>query len=369
MSSIHTADQDIQQRIAAAMSPEPPAETETTPTDAVESPQDHEIPEQHADDAGEAQIEAGSEEISEETTDDTPEEQKASEPTEEEIEEVMIDNLQALAEYMEVDVSDLYGVQIPITSPDGTPATTTLGDLKDGATTAKIAQKARQEAEELRANLEKQQQEKAQEFEAQHAALAGYLQQANDVLIRDFNNVDWNRLEQEDPGRFAAMRQQFAERNAELQGAWQNAQQNYMQYQHQQQEAHQQNLAKHLEAEEAALLASVPEWGDVKVRETETGKLRDYLQETGYKSDEIDRAYDHRMLVLARKAMLFDQMSSKAEVAKKKVAKLGKKVLKSGTRQSKADQANTRNNQLRAKLRKSGKMEDAVNVISGMLSS
>ena len=366
MSDFHAPNQSIESRIAAALSPEPPAETETTPTDAVESPQDHEVPSQEP---VEASSEAGSEEISDETTDATPEEQKASEPTEEEIEEVMIDNLQALAEYMEVDVSDLYGVQIPITSPDGTPATTTLGDLKDGATTAKIAQKARQEAEELRANLERQQQEKAQEFEAQHAALAGYLQQANDVLIRDFNNVNWQQLEQEDPGRFAAMRQQFAERNAELQGAWQNAQQNYMQYQHQQQEAHQQNLAKHLEAEEAALLASVPEWGDVKVRETETGKLRDYLQETGYKSDEIDRAYDHRMLVLARKAMLFDQMSSKAEVAKKKVAKLGKKVLKSGTRQSKGDQAMDRSKQLRAKLRKSGRMEDAVDVIGGMLSS
>ena len=365
----HARQPSIQERLSAVLSPEPPPETQDVPQDPVEAPADHEIEQETASEAPDSPVEA----TSEETEADAPVEQEASQEDDseasEEVEEVTIDSLSKLAEYMEVDVSDLYGVEIPLgMMEDGKGATTTLGDLKDGAVTSAIAQKARQEAEEMRAALEQEQAALNEQFEAHNAQLQSYLQQAHQTLTRDFNNVNWQQLEQEDPGRYAAMRQQYAERNAELQGAWQNAQQEYAQYTAQMQQSHEQRLAKHLEAEQAALLAKVPEWQDVKVREAETGKLRNYLQETGFTADEVDRAYDHKMLVLARKAMAYDEMSNKADVAKKKVAKLGKKVLKSGTRQSKGDQQVDRTKQLRAKLRKSGRMDDAVDVISGLIS-
>ena len=366
MSEMHQNEPSIVDRIEASLSPEQPAETQEPVQDSIESRIDQHLEPEQAPEATESPVEETSPEPD---TEPTPEEnvaEEASEEPSEEIEEVSIDNLQKLAEFMDVDVADLYNVTIPITE-DGVRTEVTIGDLKDGATTAKAAQKAKQEALELRQQLEQEQTQFQEQANAYFTQAQGYLQNATNVLTAEFQKVDWDGLMQNDPGQYAALRQQYTERNAQIQQAWQGVQQEYAQHQGQMQEAQAQKIQEYVKAEESKLLEKVPEWQDVKVRQSETGKLRDYLQETGFSEAEVDRAYDHKMLVLARKAMLFDQMSSKAEVAKKKVAKLGNKTLKPGARQSKRDQQHDRNTKLRQQVRKTGNVNDAAAAIASLL--
>ena len=87
--------------------------------------------------------------------------------------------------------------------------------------------------------------------------------------------------------------------------------------------------------------------------------MSEYLLTTGFSQQEVESAADHRAIVLARKAMMWDQHQANADIAKKKVLKIGKKVLKPGARQSKADHKQQTEQQLREQMRASGGSVDS----------
>ena len=107
-----------------------------------------------------------------------------------------------------------------------------------------------------------------------------------------------------------------------------------------------------LQREQESLYRALPAFKDEGTRNAEQVKLTNYLLTQGYSNDELQNVYDHRTLVLAHKAMQYDSMKEKGETAKKKVAKIGKKVLEPGAKQSKKQQTMDATAKLRAKLRK-----------------
>lgn len=76
-------------------------------------------------------------------------------------------------------------------------------------------------------------------------------------------------------------------------------------------------LAEYAAQEQEKLVQVMPEWRDKKVAETEQRELAEYLISKGYEPAELSELYDHRALVLAKKAMLYDKRASlKPTVAK-----------------------------------------------------
>lgn len=126
----------------------------------------------------------------------------------------------------------------------------------------------------------------------------------------------------------------------------------------------QQALARHLEAQQQELLAKLPEWKDNAKATAEKNAIRDYLLDAGYQESDVSSITDARAVVMARKAMLFDQMVSKAQVAAKKVSTLPTKVERPG-----AGDAPTVDRRSAAfqKLAKSGRVEDAAAVFATLL--
>ena len=69
------------------------------------------------------------------------------------------------------------------------------------------------------------------------------------------------------------------------------------------------------------------------------GQVVNYLQSIGFTNEEISQAGDHRLILLARDAMLYRNQSETVETTRKKIAKIPK-VVKPGTQKT-ADQRNS----------------------------
>ena len=133
----------------------------------------------------------------------------------------------------------------------------------------------------------------------------------------------------------------------------------------QQQQEAAQSYAQHLQQEKELLLSVLPDWKDDTKAKAETAAIREYLKKTGYDEKAIDALSDHRSVVLARKAMLYDQMVGKADAAKKQVKNLPPPVQKPGAaRDVGAQDGRTRAMQ---QLKRSGSTDAAAAVFERLI--
>jgi hypothetical protein len=173
--------------------------------------------------------------------------------------------------------------------------------------------------------------------ETLHASLssaAKLIKQAEDVLEADVQKTDWDKLRAEDPAEYAARKEDLKDRRAAIKAlkdegakAWRDAVAS-------QQDGARANLEERIAAEKEALLKAIPEWSKPETAKADVAKLTSHLIDNeGFTKDEIAGTTDHRLLVIARKAMLYDALQGKTDAAKKKVAKIPK-TLKPNTRAS-----------------------------------
>lgn len=119
---------------------------------------------------------------------------------------------------------------------------------------------------------------------------------------------------------------------------------------------------KFIAKEREALFDSFPEWKDEKVMAEQSGELFEVMRSFGFSDSELNGISDHRMFVLAHKAKQLDKIQ-KANIEAKKV-KTKPKNSTPGNGTSKVDRASSEVKSLREKLKKTGKLEDAVNILS-----
>jgi hypothetical protein len=164
----------------------------------------------------------------------------------------------------------------------------------------------------------------------QYAQNLNRLQVQLEAALQQQQEIDWPALIERDPQE--AMRQQhlLGQRQAALQQTYQQ------QHQIQQQAAAEQHeqFVEHLKSQRDQIVAKIPEWKDESKRAAETAAIKKYLVDNGYTAAEIDNVADHRAIMNVRKAMLFDQMVSKADAAAKLVTNTPTKVVRSGTGES-----------------------------------
>lgn len=111
------------------------------------------------------------------------------------------------------------------------------------------------------------------------------------------------------------------------------------------------------------LMKALPSWRDRKVAEAETGRIVETLQSAGYSGAELE-IFDHRAILIARKAALYDEMQAKREKVAPKLKQAP--VIKPGAAQRKPT------NQQRVaadmnRLKKSGRVDDAASVFKHFL--
>lgn len=108
---------------------------------------------------------------------------------------------------------------------------------------------------------------------------------------------------------------------------------------------------------EARLLEALPEWRDQSKRSADTQEIAKTLFDTGYTSEELNDLTDHRALIIARKAMLWDKAQAvKAKQVKPDVAP--PKAVKPGMAATPTNTKTQHLQDLAKKAKRTGKAED-----------
>ena len=241
---------------------------------------------------------------------------------------------------------------------DGQNVQTETGELLKNW---QMMQAADKRLDEAKAKAQKANEESMQIVEAanlQLAAAGKLVETFESKLVDDEAAVDWKTLREEDPAEYSAKKQEFQERKNQIEALKAEAGQEYQQAVQQQQEVQQAQMQEHLVKEHEALISKLPEWKNEKVAAEEKGKLGAYLMDNGFSQEDVGNASDHRLIIMARKAMLYDQGQANTNAAAKKVVKVPK-VMKPGApkpeNESKRDELAKR----RAQAQKSGTERDA----------
>jgi hypothetical protein len=239
---------------------------------------------------------------------------------------------------------------------DGKEVAVTLDELQKGYSRTQDYTRKTQQIAEVRKQVEAETQAVRAE-RGQYAQLLGALQAQ---LQASEPQVDLDRLYNEDPIEWVRQKEVLRERQ-EKAYAIQAEQQRLIQLSQQEQ---QQSMQQHLESQKDALLAALPEWKDPKKAKLEKAMLIESAKSAGFSDEDLKSVYDHRLVLLLRKAALFDQMVSKRQGIKP-VVNNGPRPAKPGAagRVSATSEA-TRAQQ---RLAKTGRVDDAADAILKLL--
>lgn len=123
------------------------------------------------------------------------------------------------------------------------------------------------------------------------------------TALQPYQQVDWVRLSQDDPIAYSQHRAKFdqlREVYGQAAGTFQNVAQ-------QAQNIEQQIDQGALVQQARIAMEKLPEWRDPQRRAADQGRIRQYLLTEGIADQELNMLTDARHLVIARKAMLYDQ--------------------------------------------------------------
>lgn len=239
---------------------------------------------------------------------------------------------------------------------DGKDVSVTLEELQKGYSRTQDYTRKTQQIAEVRKQVEAETQAVRAE-RAQYAQLLGALQAQ---LQATEPQVDLDRLYNEDPIEWVRQKEILRERQ-EKAYAIQAEQQRLAQLSRQEQ---QQAMEQQLIAQKDALLSALPEWKDPKKAKAEKALVVETAKAVGFTEDDLKQVYDHRLVLLLRKAGLYDQMMSKRQGIKPVVSN-GPRPAKPGA----AGRVSTTTESTRAKQRlaKTGRIDDAASAIELLL--
>lgn len=177
---------------------------------------------------------------------------------------------------------------------------------------------------------------------------------------------DWDRLREEDPAEYAAQMADWQRREQQLAVA--RAERQRLEAEAQ---ADRERQLRKLLADEAKKLAeAIPEFADPEKAPVERNKLASYAKGTyGFSDEDLSNVYDHRVLVLLRKAMLWDELQSQTKPdALKKVKKKAKdpKVLKPGSPKPRDNHSGKAAKAHMDRLTRTGRVDDAAAALLNM---
>ena len=184
-----------------------------------------------------------------------------------------------------------------------------------------------------------------------YSQMLGILQQQ---IQQSEPQIDWARLERENPVEWTRQRLLQQDRQTALRNAEAERQRVAALQQAEEEKGAQARVTEELEK----LTNAIPEWKDEKKAASEKAELVKFAQTLGYAPDEISQVIDHRAIVLLRKAYQFDQLAARRANLKPDPAPQTRAARPGPPAQSQVSAA-TRAKQ---RLAKTGKVADAAAV-------
>lgn len=277
-------------------------------------------------------------------------------PDEEEVEEpVELNSFDELQEALEIDLADLK-TKVKV---QGEEFEVTFDELRAGYQKGNDYAKNVESLKREREEFEQVQQQRLQMFEAAEAQTAMIVQQFEQDVLRQMDSEDMQRLRQMDETKWLAKRMEAQDQLNKIQQVKQAAAMRYQETQQQLMREQQEQMQKRLPQEAEMLSSKIPDWGP-EIQSAVT----DYLKSNSYGDEEIAGVVDHRAIVIANKARLWDEYQAQAKETTKKVKQAPPKMIKPSSK--KPVKANNVQ-KLKNKLRQTHHIDDAASVIENML--
>ena len=183
-----------------------------------------------------------------------------------------------------------------------------------------------------------------------------------DSKLEEFKSVDWTKLKEEDPMEYALKRDQYRElqENKRLVA---EEQQNLAQ---KQQAEMQTKWNEELAKQQEVMAQRLPEWNDPEKGPKLKQNIKSFALKKGFTEQEVDSLIDARSVDVLHKAMMYENLLE-AKISQKK-AKVVPKVQKPGAPSTKSEVNSEKVKQTRARLKRSGRVDDAALAIKSLMS-
>ena len=242
----------------------------------------------------------------------------------------------------------------------------TLDELKNGYSrqqdytrkTKKLSED-RTQVDDLQKSLTRQNEEakiRRDQYEKQLEVLSQHLKSTE-------NNVDLDRLYQEDPAEYVRQKAEI-DRRKEMMEATRQEQQRVLA---EKQKEHEKTYNAYLEKERKLLAEKLPIYGDKDKGPTFVKNLTDYAKSIGYTDQEISMLVDHRAVLMLANAYRYNKLRN-SKVKDKKVVKTPRVVSSSSPKVQDDNDNVKRIRSKKANLKKTGSVKDAVSVLQELYS-
>ena len=289
---------------------------------------------------------------SEEETEDDAEEEETEESLEEEESED------------ESETETVYTVRV-----DGKDVEVTEDELLKGYSRQADYTKKTQELAEYRRQMDGAMQQAQQEIQQTQQARAQYVDaveaaiSTNYAHLQQFQNVDWERLKTEDREEYLTKRDDYRQAQEQI---------TELQNQHkaaaEQQQSEMAEQQKRMWMEEHHKMSQIlPEWRDDEKRMAISKAIGEYAVGQGYTKEELDTLVDHRSILMLMKAKAYDDVRGKQQAVRSKKVRNKPKVVRSKAKQDKAPSKARKRTAKLGRLKETGHVDDAADVIFDML--
>lgn len=267
----------------------------------------------------------------------------------------MPESLDELAEALEVEPDELFKNVKARIKVDGESGEATLADLLKSYQYEQHLNRRSQQMAGERKEWEEQNAKWREDKAEQEANLRNTFTALEQMIAADYQQTNWKELQEEDPTAYLIAQQNLQQRFAHLEQMKQ-AIQEQSQKEADEAKAKQEDALRQLMLREREMaLEAIPEWQNPDVRNKDLGEIGAYLGKTvGLTPEHYAQIADHRLFVVARKAMMYDQMQSKAD-PKKRELKNKPKFVPPGARKSDSDAKAKKVAQLRKRSRQGDK--------------
>jgi len=241
---------------------------------------------------------------------------------------------------------------------DGKPEDVPLDELIAGYHRYATYTKKSQELAQQRDGFGEEQQALRQTYQQYQQVLSQLHQQMQ--AANQPANLDWDTLERENPVQWLKLKELERQRSGEIQAV----QAEQMRMQQLLAGENDKKLQDHLVVEHGLVLEKIPEWADGDLQANEQRKLVEFGKAIGFSDHELNTLYDHRALVVLRDAMRYNELTNgdKITAAKSKIGSV-----KGGNKETSRRVRSRQVKAKRARLKKTGKVDDAAALFADIL--
>ncbi len=231
--------------------------------------------------------------------------------------------------------------------------------------------KKTQELSQYRQQLDEAAQFYQQEVAATQEARQQYINsvagavQLNLSSLKEYENIDWERLKTEDKEEYLTKRDEYREAQANVE----KLKQTYDQESQHQAAEQQQQFQQWAQGEHAKLVSIIPDWGVPQKQQAIAKELREFAFTKGFQEEELKQLFDHRSILILMQAKAWEDDQKRAKGIKAKKIKNKPKVARSGKGTTKSDSSKAKSTAKMKRLRQTGHVDDAASLLEDLFNS